>query len=88
MTDKKTLDQWLKDGLCGFTREQIDAQFEKVRDRTHWKNDIDTMIAPGEEDLTAAAIRWYTGPSEIVFTPEGDEVRVQATGYWSNGMEG
>lgn len=86
MADK--IDDWLETGRNGFTDEQIKAQFQKVRNKEHWKLDIEAEIEPGEESLTETAIRWFTGPAEIWFSQSGDKVLVRATGYWTNGMDG
>lgn len=83
------MDRWLEAGKGGFSTEQLQEAFQKVRDSEHWKNDIDAVVPAEMKDILIHAIPWHTGGGEVEFHDLGDgSVRVIAPGYWTNGMDG
>lgn len=89
MATKEQVDQWLEQGKGGYTLDQLKEGWEMVRNKEHWKNDIDAIVPADKKHLLSYAIPWFAGGGEIEFLDAGDgKVRVVASGYWSNGMDG
>lgn len=80
---------WLEAGKGGYTLAQLSDTFDDVKNPEHWKMDIDTVVDAKLRDILGYAIPWFVGSGQITITDIDDEtIRVQATGYWSNGMDG
>jgi hypothetical protein len=49
--------QWLAHSAIrdGYTKAELTAAFDKVKDKTHWKNPIDATIPVADVDITAKA---------------------------------
>ena len=67
-----------------YTRSELRAAFEKVEDKSDWKNPIDATIDVAELDVTVNAIRFFTGTeSNWQLIPNTSQVRIRAIGYRS-----
>jgi hypothetical protein len=85
----RMIDGWLALGRGKYTTEQLNEAFDRVKNPEHWKMDIDCVVPKDMQDILLKAIPWHCGGGAIDFYPVDDEsVRVVATGYWTNGMEG
>lgn len=83
------IDAWLEAGKGGYTTDQLKTAFDLVKNKEHWKYDIDAVIEADQVDVVSRAIPWYSGGGLMDFeTLPNGKVRVRATGYWSNGMDG
>lgn len=70
----------------GYTRGQLAAAFDRVKDDTHWKNPINKVVEvldEAEMALIDAAVVFYAGCG-VTFTgtPEANVYRVRAPGYF------
>ena len=86
---KQIIVAWLENSRASFTDEQLKDAFTAVQNKEHWKNDVDAIVDASLKDVVPVAIEWYTGTSRfaVMITDLPDEkIRVQASGYWSNGM--
>jgi hypothetical protein len=83
------IDKWLADGMGGHAREELQSAFDMVKNPEHWKADIDAVVPSQMQHVLSYAIPWFVGGGDIDFIPlEDGKMRVLASGYWSNGMEG
>lgn len=83
------IEEWLEKGKGGYSLDELNAAFDQVKNPDHWKQDIDAVVPSALRDVLVYAIPWFTGGGEIVFHDLSDgRIRVVASGYWSNGMEG
>ena len=83
------VDKWLEERKGGYTLEELEAAFDAVKNKDHWKEDIDAVVPAEMEHVLTFAIPWFTGGADFSIRPEGEgRIRVTAPGYWSNGMEG
>jgi hypothetical protein len=72
-----------------YTQEQLEAAFQKVQNKEHWKNPINAYIKKDEQAITYAAIvhftatepNFYRTDSNPINGEESDFVRVLAKGY-------
>jgi hypothetical protein len=88
MTQSK-VDKWLDDGKGGYTLEQLREAWGRVKNSEHWKNDIDAVVPASLQPVLIYAIPWFAGGGTVEFRDAGDgNIRVIASGYWSNGMDG
>jgi hypothetical protein len=89
MATKEQIDGWLEKARGGFTVDQLKECWDLVRNKEHWKNDIDAIIPAEKQELVYYAIPWFAGAGDIEFFDAGEgKLRVVASGYFSNGMEG
>ena len=73
--------------MGGYSAEELRVAFRKVANREHWKNDVDAGVPASMHAILEKAIPFHTG--DVTFNDLGDgTLRVRATGYWTNGMEG
>jgi hypothetical protein len=68
----------------GYTREQLSAAFNLVKNPENWKLPVDAVISAGvSTDLVSSAIAFFAGcPAEFQPAPEGG-FRVTAAGYYA-----
>ncbi|MGH9316895.1 MAG: hypothetical protein ACRD1P_07300 [Thermoanaerobaculia bacterium] len=65
----------------GFTLEQLDEAFNKVRTDGDWRAPIDAIIDEADRGAVDAAVIYFTA-TEATFTSAGDgRLRVIAAGY-------
>jgi hypothetical protein len=64
----------------GFTEGELEAAFERVRDRQDWRAPIDATITRAEKPAVEAAIQFYTASRPTFFRVRGG-YRVRAAGY-------
>jgi hypothetical protein len=89
MATTAQIDKWLEQGKGGYTLDQLKEGWELVRNKEHWKNDIDAVIPAEMERVVSYAIPWFAGGGDMEFLAAGNgKIRVVASGYWSNGMDG
>jgi hypothetical protein len=67
----------------GFTEPQLRAAFEKVEDKTNWKNPIKAYIKPEEIEITKAAIEFFTATQATFKNIDINKVWVEAPGYYN-----
>lgn len=66
-----------------FTRDELCVAFEKVQDKKHWKNPIDTYCDVSDITILTEAIPYFTGTVAEFGTPNKyGKVRVKALGYY------
>lgn len=81
---KDRIKSWLENAQGGHTREELDAAFELVKDKEHWKNPIDAVVDEGMVHVLTFAIPWFTGtPAEFEPCEEAGKIRVRSIGYWA-----
>jgi len=78
MITQETIDSWMR----GYTREQLSEAFNKVANPANWKYPIDAVIPKADLDVTETAVTFFAGCSVEVVEDRGDEVRIQAIGYY------
>lgn len=65
----------------GFTLEQLDAAFLKVRTEGDWRAPIDAIIDEADRAVVEAAVVYFTA-TEAMFTSAGEgKLHVMAVGY-------
>jgi hypothetical protein len=65
----------------GYTQDELQAAFDKVKPDSHWKDPINATIRASDRDVVEAAIIHFTA-TEPKFTVEGAyTLRVRAAGY-------
>jgi hypothetical protein len=65
------------------TQEQLHAAFTAVQNKDHWKNAINALIDPADQDVTGAAIMHFAY-GNASFTPAANgKLRVRAPGYYA-----
>lgn len=72
-------------GMGGYTHQQLDEAFDKVKDPDHWKNRIDAVVDADMRDVLDVAIPYFTGTAAD-FDDEDMEpgkLRVFADGYFA-----
>lgn len=68
----------------GYTQEELQAAFDKVKNPEHWKARINALLEPGEDmDVIDYAIRYFTGTECWWNTRKDGKIRVRAPGYWA-----
>ena len=79
------IDAFLADGMGGYTKEQLEAAFDAVKDQAHWKNPIDAVVEPTMRDVLEHAIPFFTGTPADFDEVEGRPhvIRVMAAGYFA-----
>jgi hypothetical protein len=65
-----------------YTREQLVQAFEKVQDKKHWKNPINSFCKEEEKEITNEAIIYFTGTEAEFGKPINGVVSVTALGYY------
>ena len=69
----------------GYSRAELKDAFERVEDKTNWKNPIDTvlpgMLSGAEQSLIEAAVIFFAG-CEPTILPYEFGTRVTAKGYY------
>lgn len=66
----------------GFTKDQIEAQFEKVQNVDHWKNPINAVVLKTDLLLTIQAIVFYHANHNFdVIDVDEKNCRITTTGY-------
>lgn len=89
MATKEQIEKWLEQGKGGYTLDQLKEAWDLVKDKEHWKKDIDAVVPAELQPVLGYAIPWFAGGGEIEFLDAGEgKIRVVASGYWSNGMDG
>ncbi len=81
--DRETEIAWektVKDG--DYTVHELRGAFDRVQDKTNWKNPIDAVILTKDQDITRAAIIHYTGSAPSFGRIDGNNLRVLAAGYY------
>ena len=84
------LDNQSKAALGGYTRDQLDAAFDQIKDPANWKYPIDTVVpADCGPRLIKTAVTWFAGciaNVEPVRDAEGILTgwHVQAAGYYAS----
>ena len=69
--------------FCGYTRDELEAAFNKVADPNDWRGPIDAVVAAGEVPIVDAAIAFFTA-TQTFLTPTDKSrkhFRVQSVGY-------
>jgi len=70
----------------GYTRAQLKAAFDIVKNRENWKYPIDTDIPSDSDfDMIEAAVIFFTG--SVPFTADSDQdgmTRIMAAGYYTS----
>ena len=65
-----------------FTREQLLEAFNKVQNKDHWKNPIDSFCSKDEIEIVTEAIIYFTA-TEPTFKAVGiNKLQVTAPGYY------
>jgi hypothetical protein len=82
MNEQQTMNPDDKLVYLGYTRNQLEAAFKKVQNKTHWKNPISAIISEGDVNVVGAAIDFYTGGG-AEFSTHSKGVRVTAPGYYA-----
>lgn len=69
----------------GYTKEQLIAAFDKVKNKEHWKNPIDSFCNSNDVAVTYAAIEYFTGTEakfDYLGLVDGNHMlKVYADGY-------
>lgn len=72
---------------AGYSREQLSAAFDLVKDKGNWKNPIDALVDPGADlkAIAEATIFFAGSPADFVTVKRGgvEKVRVRAAGYYA-----
>lgn len=70
----------------GYTREELNAAFERVQNEKHWKDRINKVITIEDESemrLINAAVIFFAGcGADFEKLREPNKYRVTAVGYW------
>lgn len=76
-------DQILVQG--NYSQRQMNAAFELVKPKPHWKSRIDATIPADKIDGVTEAVIYFTGsvPDMIPIGKNGNKIRVRAAGYWA-----
>lgn len=87
MSDANRLDtakQASEDEFTGwYTREQLGAAFDKVKNPNHWKNPIDAYCHEDEVDMVREAVDFFTATvPEFWRLGQTSVMRVTAEGYY------
>jgi hypothetical protein len=81
--------QWLAHSAIhdGYTKAELTAAFDKVKNKDHWKNPIDATIPVADVDITAKAITFFTATQPKFFRVgeqgRNAKMRVTAPGYYA-----
>lgn len=65
-----------------YTREQLQAAFDKVCDKTNWKNPINAECSRDEVEVTKSAIIFFTGSIPTYQSISDSRLKVTAAGYY------
>lgn len=70
--------------FAGYTQAELDAAFDLVKAKDHWKNPIDATIEADEDTRAAihAAVAFFTGSETTVHPQPDGRVRFTAPGYY------
>lgn len=79
-----TTKQATEDDLLGwYTKEQLEAAFNKVQNPNHWKNPIDAYCHKDEVDVVREAIEFFTATVPTFWNVGMTDIRrVEAPGYY------
>ena len=70
-----------------YTREQLVAAFDKVKDKNHWKNPIKSYCSCADVDIVAEAIEYFTATKaefDYLGVVDGEhKMHVRAAGYYA-----
>lgn len=83
MTTEDKIAAWLEAGRGGYSQEELEAAFNKVKNTEHWKNPVDAVIDAADMRVVSFAIPWFTSTQAIFETLGDGKLRVTADGYWS-----
>ncbi len=81
--------QWLAHSAIhgGYTKAELTASFNKVKNKDHWKNPIDAVIPFDDHAITEKAIEFFTATKASFFRVGGIDgkvrMRVTAPGYYA-----
>lgn len=68
-----------------YSRAELKAAFEKVRNTDNWKNPINAVIPQSDAEITRQAVIFFAGCSPKFTTARVDDgyLRVKAVGYYA-----
>lgn len=71
--------------LGGFDKATLDAAFDKVRNKDHWKGPIDVTLPLSPDDIVAIAyaVPFFTATGANFTLVSPGVYRVTAPGYWA-----
>lgn len=64
-----------------YTQEQLENAFQKVQNKEHWKNPIQTWIPVKDLEITEAAIKHFTATDMVLGTINNGLAFIWAKGY-------
>jgi hypothetical protein len=72
----------MSDKYNGFTRDELLAAFDGVKDVNHWKNPINSVCRAENVEVTKSAIVFFTGTEAEVKNLNDGWYKVTAPGYY------
>jgi len=66
---------------CGYTEEEIEKAFDKVKNPEDWRTEIDAEVSADEVELVIVAIEYYTATEVGTKKLDNGNVRVVSVGY-------
>lgn len=76
--------------LGGYSHEALSRAFDRVRNKSHWKDAIDAIVLTvnkAELDLILFAVEFYTATKATAVCVRGEvglrTYRITAPGYWA-----